>query len=300
MTIAIAWTRTISGCEELVFVTDSRLSDGTNFDACPKALTLPRQDCAIAFAGYTGHAYPMMHQLSLAIESHAPLLRGSLDLPAVKSHALKIFAAMAGQIRSSAGMSVPADTSPGAEFLFGGYSWVKKQFELWRLSYNKGAMAFRADPAHFVCFSARLGKVVARVSKKPSDPRLGQIVFAGDQAPVARKMLLERLNAGDPAKAVLDWLPFEVVRDMLRDPLHSETIGGSPQIVKVYQYMRSTSLAVHWPDRANGVPHLLGRALMGYERTEKFVLDPDTLRSEAHGASFSRSLDAEDVSILAS
>jgi hypothetical protein len=70
MTIAIAWVRTITDCEELVFVTDSRLSgDGRNFDGCPKAMILPRGDCAIAFAGYTGHAYPLMQQLALAIES---------------------------------------------------------------------------------------------------------------------------------------------------------------------------------------------------------------------------------------
>src|SRR3954469_4813095 len=91
MTIAIAWTREISRCEELVFVTDSRLSgDGRNFDACPKVMTLPRTDCAIAFAGYTGHAYPMMQQLSFAIDAHAPLKRGSLDITQVKSHALKV------------------------------------------------------------------------------------------------------------------------------------------------------------------------------------------------------------------
>ena len=67
MTVAVAWVRTIRDCEELVFVTDSRLSgDGCNFDACPKLLTLPRNDCLIAFAGYTGHAYPVIHQLALA------------------------------------------------------------------------------------------------------------------------------------------------------------------------------------------------------------------------------------------
>jgi hypothetical protein len=64
-----------------LFVSDSRLSGyGTTFDGCPKIFTLPRTDCAISFAGYTGHAFPMMLQLALAIESHAPSKRGSLDL----------------------------------------------------------------------------------------------------------------------------------------------------------------------------------------------------------------------------
>jgi hypothetical protein len=68
MTVVIAWVRKIRNCEELVFVSDSRLSgDGRNFDACPKILQL-RNDCAIAFAGYSGHGFPMMLQLALAID----------------------------------------------------------------------------------------------------------------------------------------------------------------------------------------------------------------------------------------
>src|SRR6266702_1647282 len=72
MTLVLAWARRIRDTEQLVFVSDSRLSgDGMNFDGCPKILGLPRNDCAIAFAGYTGHAFPMMLQLVLAIDSSA-------------------------------------------------------------------------------------------------------------------------------------------------------------------------------------------------------------------------------------
>jgi hypothetical protein len=71
MTIAAAWVRRIGSCEELIFISDSRLSgDGNTFDSCPKTFALPRNDCVISFAGYTGHAYPMMMQLISAIDSH--------------------------------------------------------------------------------------------------------------------------------------------------------------------------------------------------------------------------------------
>jgi len=283
MTIAIAWTRTISECEELIFVTDSRLSgDGRTFDACPKTMTLPRDDCAIAFAGFTGHAYPMMQQLSFAIDAHAPMKRGSLELPQVKSHALKIFDAMSAQIKSSDRLSSPTETTPEAEFLFGGYSWIKKRFQLWNVRYSNGDRRFKAEPAQWICYSANINRTVIRRSKKSADKRLGLIAFAGDQAPLARRKLLERLNLGGTSHHTLDWEPFEVIRDMLRDQGHAETIGGPPQIVKVYQYMKSASLAVSWPDAVAGQPHLQGRALLGYERTEKFVLDPDTLMTAAH------------------
>src|SRR5438067_12062359 len=91
MTIAIAWERRIGDCEELVFATDSRLSgDGRIFDASPKILTLPRNDCAIAFAGLTQDAFPMMLQLSLAISSYGPARRRSIDMSELRTHTLKI------------------------------------------------------------------------------------------------------------------------------------------------------------------------------------------------------------------
>src|ERR1022692_1241511 len=91
MTILATWVRTLRTVEELVFVSDSRLSgDGTNFDSCPKILTLPRTDCAIGFAGYTGHAFPMMLQLDLAIGAYEPARRGALDIATLRKHALKV------------------------------------------------------------------------------------------------------------------------------------------------------------------------------------------------------------------
>lgn len=285
MTIAIAWIRKIRDCEELVFVSDSRLSgDGTTFDGCPKILTLPRNDCAISFAGYTGHAFPMMLQLALAIDSHAPSKRGSLDLAALRSHALKIFDGMIEQLKPSKHVNHPEPITPGATFLFGGYSWIKKGFQLWSVSYRDGEKCFVADPARWITFSKQANRIVLRKTKRTNaDLALGKIAFAGDQAPLAQKLLLQKLNERDASADLhrpLDMEPFEVVRDMLRDRHHAETIGGAPQIVKVYQYMRTAALGVYWPDKKSGKVHLQGRACLGYERVDRWVLDPDTLMSE--------------------
>ncbi|OIQ82479.1 hypothetical protein GALL_357350 [mine drainage metagenome] len=286
MTIAIAWIRKIRDCDELVFVSDSRLSgDGTTFDGCPKILTLPRSDCAISFAGYTGHAFPMMLQLALAIDSHAPSKRGSLDLATLRSHALKVFDGMAEQLKPSEHINNSDEIAPGATFLFGGYSWIKKAFQLWSISYRPGDKCFIAEPARWLTFSNQAERIVLRKRKNTNgEQNLGKIAFAGDQAPLAKELLLERLNArgkGAQHHKPLDLEPFEVVRDMLRDPKHSETIGGAPQVVKVYQYMRTAALGVYWPNKAAGTVHLQGRACLGYERVDRWVLDPDTLGSEA-------------------
>ncbi len=284
MTVAVAWIRTIRDCEELVFVTDSRLSgDGRNFDACPKIMTLPRTDCAIAFAGYTGHAFPMMEQLSLAIESYRPLQLGSLNLFSLKSHALKIFDSMSELIVSSPLLSSNGDTGPEANFIFGGYSWIKKRFEIWTITYKASERRFVAHAAQWLCHLTDVHKLVIRRNREsPKATVIGKIAFAGDQAFEAKRLLFAKLypNTNSKVPNKFDMEPFEVVRDMLRDPGHSETIGGSPQIVKVYQYMKAGSLGLYWPDKASGVVHLQGRLCLGYERVDRWILDPDGLSSE--------------------
>jgi len=286
MTILATWVRTLRTVEELVFVSDSRLSgDGTNFDSCPKILTLPRTDCAIGFAGYTGHAFPMMLQLDLAISSYAPARRGGLDISSLKQHALKVFDSMAAEIHSSPAVSVEQNTDPEANFIFGGYSWVKKSFEMWSISYQPSEECFVARPAQWVRYHPDAKKFVfAGVEHLKS----ARVAFAGNEAPNARALLLNLLNQKYPAGVGfqgLDWEPFEVIRNMLRNPAHSETIGGAPQVVNVYPYFQATPLAVYWPNRASRTVVLQGRPCLGYENIDRWILDPDTLTS--HHPAFS-------------
>ena len=98
---------------------------------------------------------------------------------------------------------------------------------------------------------------------------------------MARELLAALIKKKDDRYSLekLDFEPFEVVRDMLRSTSKPHTIGGPPQVVKVYQYSDCVPLGVWWPDRPNGSPHLQGRRCFGYERTERFFLDPDTLFS---------------------
>jgi hypothetical protein len=248
MTVAVAWIRTFRDCEELIFVSDSRLSgDGRTFDACPKILTLPRSDCAICFAGYTGHAFPLMLQLALAIDSHAPSRRGSLDITAVKSHALKVFDGMAELIKSSERISVEQSVNPNADFLFGGYSWVKKRFELWLIGFDEKEHRFIAREAQWLSYIDHSSGVEFRRNRNAKGSQaITRIAFAGDQAEKATNLLSEQMAKEALESGVrqqkLNMQPFEIVRNMLRDSNHSETIGGSPQLTKVYQYMQSAPL----------------------------------------------------------
>ena len=47
MTIAASWVRKIHNCEELIFISDSRLCGGHRWDECPKLTTLPGNTCAL-------------------------------------------------------------------------------------------------------------------------------------------------------------------------------------------------------------------------------------------------------------
>jgi hypothetical protein len=286
MTILAGWVRKIRDAEELILASDSRLSgDGRNFDACPKILTLPRTDCVIGFAGYTGHAFPMMLQLDLAIGAYEPARRGALDIATLRKHALKVFGSMANEIRSSLRVSQEQSVAPEASFLFGGYSWIKKRFEMWSIVYQKSEKRFVARPPKGIRYQPHAHKFV--FSKAASGKRSGElakVAFAGDQASEGRKRLIAHLNSKYASAGTfrgLDWEPFEVIRDMLRDPNHSETIGGAPQVVKVYQYMQSAPLAVYWPTRASGQVVLQGRPCLGYEHIDRWILDPDTLTSHS-------------------
>jgi hypothetical protein len=219
MTIAIAWTRRILNCEELVFVSDSRLSkDGRIFDAAPKALTLSRNDCAIAFAGLTQDAFPMMLQFGLAISSYRVAQRRSMDLSELKTHGLKIFDAMAALFKSDAHViGAPPDDIPAVEFLFGGYSWIKKEFELWRIKFDKTRKRFVAVEAQWAYFDPLRRRVhMDQLARSERVTAIGRIAFAGDQAPKAKRlfsqMLARRYREGEDISKIdmetvryLDW-----------------------------------------------------------------------------------------------
>jgi len=57
----------VGSVTEMIVASDSRLSGGQAWDGNPKILMLPRSDAVLAFAGYTGVAYPLMIQAYNAI-----------------------------------------------------------------------------------------------------------------------------------------------------------------------------------------------------------------------------------------
>ena len=133
-------------------------------------------------------------------------------------------------------------------------------------------------------------------------------VFAGDDEHVKRARLLfsEKLNSKGtgPHQAEqfkLDWEPFEVIRDMLEEAQndHSKysfgSIGGAPQVMKIYEYLSSQMLGVKWKNKGDETikTYISGRQALDYEVPDAWILDPQTLLT-SHPR-FSENIDLPDV-----
>jgi hypothetical protein len=75
--------------------------------------------------------------------------------------------------------------------------------------------------------------------------------------------------------------PFETLCRMLWEADRRGSIGGAPQMIKVYQYMNTCPVGVYWPHKADDFSHrtMLGRKLFDYEDTAYWFIDPDSLRT---------------------
>jgi len=264
MTLVIAWVRRRKdGQEELVLASDSRIRSGGNLDCAPKLIPLPRGDSAIAFAGDTYFAFPLMLQLVQAVSSYSPLLDRATDYSSLRSHTLSIFNSMVDSFETDIdGLQVP-DT----EFILAGYSWRRRTFEIDVLFYNKTEKRFIHSHA------------------KKGIGNFGLLKVSGDRSGDALSRLYgllrarfgnESVTSSSTLKRRFDMEPFEVLRDMIRESGHYDTVGGPPQILKITLYMECRRFGVYWPSRESGAVYLGGRRLLPYENIDSWTLDPDT------------------------
>ncbi|HAU4883662.1 TPA: hypothetical protein F3L15_06450 [Aeromonas hydrophila] len=271
MTIAVAWVRTLNNCKELVVVSDSRLNGGKKMDCGQKIIVLPRSDAFICFAGDTSWAYPLMHQVTSAIDLYDRCSSRAQDIKELKTYVLKIFERLRDQVHDAIGN----EDVPDAKFIFGGYSWVRKKFMIWHITYSTSTKSFKADPA-------------SEINGSPC-------LFTGDKEHVdfAKSELIRVLEArGKYDKRnkrnehfKFEWEPFEVIRDMLRHvndnacEFSSSSIGGAPQVLKIYEHLSSQMFGVLWKNRndINEEIYYSGRRLANYGPRDIWVLKPDEL-----------------------
>ena len=252
MTIAMAWIATKrNGREDLYFAADSRTRGVRVLDLSPKILLLPRSDCALCFAGDTSATYPLMLHISIAISAHEPARERNLDISELLTHLLRVLSDTLGSVKDHTAPFEPAD----AQFIFGGYSWKAKAFQIWTIYFEAKENAFRARPS------------------KNTHPRIRQIAFIGD---VAKSFRSEFFKSLETQGQLVQLEPLAQLSRWLKRATINESIGGSPQVARVGPHMNSRPFCVVW-----GTPptrHLFGRSLLPYEHCDFWTIDPDTGR----------------------
>jgi len=262
MTLCISWIRKAGPVNEMVVASDSRLSGGQFWDANPKIMLLPRSDSVITFAGNTWDAYPLMLQAYNSIRMHGPANSRAMDLTDLKGHLVRVFNHSRTFISGLPRGQILPD-KPEVVFQICGYSWKFRTFSSWRLHFeeSKGKFSFRRS---------------TKWAGQGNDA-LKYISFTGDEDVVsaAKEKLIELLRArGKISVGSFDMEPLEVLRDLLREEKYP-SIGGSIQLVKIYEHSNAVPVGVYWPDHKTGQICVLGRPLMHYERTPRGVIDPD-------------------------
>ena len=263
MTLAVAWERSTRTGSELLFASDSRLRSAGAWDAGPKIFRLPRTDALMAFAGETLWAYPIVFQTIATMDANNASRNRYYELSAARGLAIRSMNAM-----MSSGEAVTAHWHDiELEVLFGGWSWRDQEFLLWRMHWSRGEKRMRHEPVK----ASRLGKIrfIGTRDRTKVDPSLEVV---GEARGLLSKVLRKKhgvLRRG----ARLDMEPWEVLLSVLRSGRYP-TVGGPPQLAKVYRYMDTRTFAVRWPD-ASGQLTLTGRHLLDEERTDAPVIDPD-------------------------
>jgi hypothetical protein len=213
----------------------------------------------MSFAGSTDVAYPMMLQLANSIAFYPPSAERRLDLAQLSGHALRLFNQMRGLVNGPFAVGHDEPGPPGALFVLGGYSWRYQAFFAWSFSFGEGVFAS------------------TRVVRGWPGRSGWRFHFSGDTDVVehARERTFTLLRAPGRERIYedgLDMEPFEVLRDVIREQ-RFESVGGAPQLGKVYRHLNTQFFGVEW----DGGLSVAGRPALPDERAFVPVLDPDNL-----------------------
>ncbi len=252
MTASICWERSVGPLSELVFASDSRLSGGESWDACPKLFNIGRSDVVMAFAGDTHRAYPFILQAISTVGSYRGSERQSLDVTQLAGHLVKAMDQMLSMAKES-----KIDGPPGCEFILGGWSWRLGRFRAYRIFYEPTVRRFTSVPGR---------KAPEAIG---GEDATGLYIAIGDAGPRATSLMAEGRRG---ARVPLDMDPVEIIASM-SEGAEYRTVGGSPQVMKVYRHMSVESFAVKWTDGVS----IGGRPLLPHENHDLRIMarDPD-------------------------
>lgn len=268
MTVVVAWKRTLNkGTEELCFASDSRLSGGgQRIDCAQKVFALKRGDMAMAFAGDIGIAYPYILQVINSINAYRETETRGADIIKIRSHVIR----MLNQLVEKFDKSLEEKGYPDVQIILGGYSWLEKQFHLWKLCYKKDIERFHYESASSF---GGVGECITYAGDRgDGDYKEGVVNFKS----FFKKKMSEEY--GEKLKNIkLDMEPLRYLIEFLKqEPSQvSSTISFPPQLVKVYQHMNA--LYIPLLDEHDDI-YYCGRKLLDYEHIDEWPLSMRTFK----------------------
>ena len=148
------------------------------------------------------------------------------------------------------------------EFIFGGYSSLEKKYRIWKFRFdNSGVKLFTTSPG----IKTMLGK------------KIGPYIVAGDKKKEFKQKLhyFMRDKYGGSFENYsnngFDTEPLEVLVGMLNESGIEDTIGGAPQIMKVYSFSQANPIGVYWPYKTKDKRD--NRYIMGREVRKEEIID---------------------------
>lgn len=275
MTLVAAWVRRNSNLHELVLASDSRISGGESWDACPKIISLPRPATIIAMSGDAVEAYVfLLHAINTCnlLDGNRT---GRTGLRYLAKKLRDTYADLRRHVRD-----LPFDQNepsvPKLEVAIFGWSWRNLAFMGYGYSYDKSG-ALRMNPIKALATNRPYPHYLMGDAAFDARRRLGKLIRSR-KLPVPKR--------GDPnastvaAEAFFDWEPLEVLVEVIEDGA-VRTVGGVPQVARVYQYGECEQFV--WRT-ADGSDHFGGRPIQRSERFDRRIL---TLADEGVKISFS-------------
>jgi hypothetical protein len=259
MTLCAAWIRQGQGDEgqELVFVTDSRLSGGEAWDSGLKLFDLGRSDSLLCFTGVTSRAYPLILNANNSSRLRNSWSDPRLDLYEVLDIVCAVFTDVCNMIKDVPARANILTGDDRADFLFGGWSWRQQRFCIWELNYSPELKSYTSKALH------------------NDQPSTHTVTFLGDGVEEAWTLLEDELrrSKGRLFNIALDMEPLRVVATMSQNPdIALYSIGGALQIAKVYKSGHNEFFGIKWRDDMT----FLGQKVNPYDAPPIRFFDPET------------------------
>jgi len=249
MTTVVAWERTVGPLTEVIIASDSRFGGGQDWDSCAKIFDIGRDDAALAFAGDTQDALPLVFQAIATTRTYEGSKLRTLDLMDFSAHLTNVL-----NVVLEGKKGIASEDPPDCEFLLVGWSWKMGQFKAYRYTFDKNEWKF---------FRHKIRNKLPPSLRKKADG-CAWLAYIGDGGPRLLGALARAYGTGE-AGGLLEYRPLEALYQQTLDTsLEERTVGGPVQVVKVYRSIRVEHFATLTPQGK----FVSGRPVLHYENID--------------------------------